>query len=235
MNNFSKAKDFILNSLKDLSTGIVTFKKNSYVHEQFSEVDKVYIIIRGICETSILSEDGKELDFWFYKSEDIVGWRCVLNENKISEFGVKVISEELKAYSVSVKTIENIFKDDLEFYQNYMILYSKYSKYILSREEDFIVYGKKGALYSILIRLANSIGKKVDDGILIDFKITNEKLSLFTGISSKESICRMLKELKNKKVLKIVRGKIIITNLDYLVSISFLDESYETNSLFLDE
>ncbi|MEG0237979.1 MAG: Crp/Fnr family transcriptional regulator [Clostridium sp.] len=235
MNNFNIAKEFILNSIKPLSTGIITLKKNSYIHEQCSEVDKVYIITEGICETSILSEDGNELKCWLYKEGDIVGWRCLLNENKISEFGVKVISEELKAYSVSVKSIENTFRDDLEFYKNYMVLYGKYSKYILSREEDFIFYGKKGALYSILIRLSNSIGKKVEDGILIDFEITNEKLSLFTGISSKESICRMLKELKNKKIIKTYKGKIIIMNLDYLVSISFLDELDETNSLFLDE
>lgn len=32
---------------------------------------------------------------------------------------------------------------------------------------DLLLYGKKGALYSTLIRLANSYGKEVDGGILM--------------------------------------------------------------------
>lgn len=43
-----------------------------------------------------------------------------------------------------------------------------------SRLRDLVLNGKKGALFSTLIRLTNTYGKSLDDGaIVIDFRLTN--------------------------------------------------------------
>ena len=46
-----------------------------------------------------------------------------------------------------------------------------------SKFRDLLLYGKKGALYSTLIRLANSYGKETDGGILISVPLTNQELA----------------------------------------------------------
>ena len=53
--------------------------------------------------------------------------------------------------------------------------------------QDLIMNGKKGGLYSILIRLCNTYGVKTDDGILIDLPLTHQELSQF-NLSEQEKL-----------------------------------------------
>ncbi len=46
---------------------------------------------------------------------------------------------------------------------------------------------KKGALYSTLIRLANSYGVETEDGIFIDMPMTNQELANFAAAHAKSS------------------------------------------------
>ena len=45
--------------------------------------------------------------------------------------------------------------------------------------QDLIMNGKKGGLYSILIRLCNSYGIRTEEGILIDLPINTSGISQF--------------------------------------------------------
>ncbi|WP_369795781.1 helix-turn-helix domain-containing protein, partial [Anoxybacillus sp. KU2-6(11)] len=74
---------------------------------------------------------------------------------------------------------------------------------------------KKGALYSTLIRLANSYGVETEDGMLIDFPMTNQELANFCG-SAREVVSRLLKELKERGVISATKGKITIHDVQFL-------------------
>lgn len=80
---------------------------------------------------------------------------------------------------------------------------------------DLISHGKKGALYSTLIRLSNSYGKKKEDGILIDIPLTNQEIANFCG-KARESVNRSLNDLRKKDVISMDKGYITIKNLDFL-------------------
>ena len=58
--------------------------------------------------------------------------------------------------------------------------------------------------------------KKMKEGILIDFQITNDDIAGFCGISTRNSVSRILCELKKEGVIKIVNQKILILDIDYL-------------------
>ncbi|MDS8854853.1 hypothetical protein RLM10_00415, partial [Streptococcus pneumoniae] len=45
-----------------------------------------------------------------------------------------------------------------------------------TRFRDLMLHGKKGALYSTLIRLGNSYGVEAEGGLLIDVVLTNQEL-----------------------------------------------------------
>jgi CRP-like cAMP-binding protein len=78
------------------------------------------------------------------------------------------------------------------------------------------MHGKKGALYSTLIRISNSYGVKVDQGILLNIHLTNQELAKFCA-STRESVNRMLSELKKKRIIDYSADeKIIILDLAYL-------------------
>ncbi|MCX8045777.1 MAG: Crp/Fnr family transcriptional regulator, partial [Anoxybacillus gonensis] len=80
---------------------------------------------------------------------------------------------------------------------------------------DLILHGKKGALYSTLIRLANSYGVETEDGIFINTPMTNQELANFCG-SAREVVSRLLKELKELGIISVEKGKITIHDVQFL-------------------
>jgi CRP/FNR family transcriptional regulator len=81
--------------------------------------------------------------------------------------------------------------------------------------QDLIMNGKKGGLYSILIRLCNSYGVMTEDGILIDLPLTHQELANLT-YGTREVIQRALKELREKDVISYDQQKFTIKSLNYL-------------------
>ena len=81
---------------------------------------------------------------------------------------------------------------------------------------DLLLNGKRGALYSTLIRLSNSYGVKQNNGILINIQLTNQDIARFCG-ATREYVNRLLNELKRKDILALdSTGKILIKDIEYL-------------------
>lgn len=77
------------------------------------------------------------------------------------------------------------------------------------------MHGKKGALYSTLIRITNSYGKNTKQGILIELPLTNQELANFCG-TSREVVNRLLSDLRKAGIISIDKGSITIHDLDYI-------------------
>ena len=59
-------------------------------------------------------------------------------------------------------------------------------------------------------------GREVKHGILIDFQITNDDIAGFCGISTRNSVNRILRGLREANVITMVYQKILILDVDYL-------------------
>lgn len=80
---------------------------------------------------------------------------------------------------------------------------------------DLMMFGKPGALCSLLIRLSNSYGKMKDGQIVITLKINNTEMADMIG-ATRDSVNRMLSDLKKEKVVDYTNGCFIIKDLPYL-------------------
>ena len=59
-------------------------------------------------------------------------------------------------------------------------------------------------------------GRKVKKGILIDFQVTNDDIAGFCGISTRNSVNRILRGLHEENVITMVNQKIVVLDKDYL-------------------
>ncbi|CAM3043312.1 Crp/Fnr family transcriptional regulator [Paenibacillus sediminis] len=84
-----------------------------------------------------------------------------------------------------------------------------------SKFRDLMLYGKPGALASTLIRMSNTYGVQCEDGIRLDIKLTNTDFADLIG-ATRESVNRMLNDLKTSGTLDTVQGKIVIRRLEDL-------------------
>lgn len=60
------------------------------------------------------------------------------------------------------------------------------------------------------INLISLSGKEIKEGILIDMQITNDDIAGFCGISTRNSVNRILRGLREENVIRIVDNKILI-------------------------
>ena len=85
-----------------------------------------------------------------------------------------------------------------------------------TRTRDIVLHGKKGALFSTLIRLANTYGEKRDaNSIFINFSLTNTEIANLCA-TSREMINRILNDLKKHHIISFEKGFITIHDLNFL-------------------
>lgn len=84
---------------------------------------------------------------------------------------------------------------------------SEHLRRMQTKFRDLVLHGKKGALYSTLIRMTNSYGVLKENGILIDLPLTNQELANFCA-TSRESVNRMLNELKSKVQFQFIKERL---------------------------
>lgn len=58
--------------------------------------------------------------------------------------------------------------------------------------------------------------QEVNNGILIDFQVTNDDIAGFCGISTRNSVNRILRGLREENVITMVNQKIVVLDKDYL-------------------
>ena len=147
--------------------------RDEFIYHEGQNAEDLYLIISGKVQISKIAADGRELSLRICGENDICGELTLFTENP--------------KYLLSAKVLENgkmavINKDVLEkeFFQNSALAYefmkwmSDHFRKTQTKFRDLVLNGKKGALFSTLIRMTNSYGVQKSNGILIDLPLTNQ-------------------------------------------------------------
>lgn len=128
-----------------------------------------------------------------------------------------IFKQETTVYQVTVDHLNNIVGEAMvnKLLLNYIQTEMKKKELII---RDYTFYGKKGAIYSNLMRLVHSFGKVHTNGkIVIDITLTHEEISQLCGMS-RERITKTIVKLKDSKILTYDKKSkhIIILDLDFI-------------------
>jgi CRP/FNR family transcriptional regulator len=176
--------------------------------------DELYIILSGKVQISKITSDGRELSLRICGENDICGELTLFTSSPKYLLSAKVLEEgDIVAIRKDVLEHEIFQNSTLAF--EFMKWMSDHFRKTQTKFRDLVLNGKRGALFSTLIRMSNSYGIQKNDGILIDLPLTNQELANFCG-TSRESTNRILNELKKDNIITVKRGKITILDLQYL-------------------
>nr|WP_234700103.1 Crp/Fnr family transcriptional regulator [Streptococcus lactarius] len=155
--------------------------------------------------------DGREFNFSYLKAIDIVSLiRDEVSNYTDSPFNVRVETEEASFYRIPRVKFWNFVKEQKELQDYVRDYYRNKLSESMESQQYMMMNGKKGAVCFHLQKLSNLFGVEQEDGVLIDFNITNEDIAGFCGISTRNSVNRILNELKREGVLDIRQQKIVI-------------------------
>ncbi len=186
----------------------------SYLFQEKEEVENIYLLLNGTISIGRVHVKGKEFILKILSGEEVIIEYELFKQHPTYHFFAKTLS------NCDVLIIKRTQFE--EYVLNEPSLLASLSNYLCTRYiksqikcQDLIMNGKKGGLYSILIRLCNSYGIVTENGILIDLPITHQELANLT-FGTREVIQRMLKELREIDVISYDHQRFTVKNLAYL-------------------
>ena len=175
---------------------------------------EMFLILSGRIQISKMNAEGQELYLRLCSEHEIVGELTLFTEDPRYIFNARVI-EDSHVAGIQLDALEKALFENSNLGYQFIKWMNDHIRRTMTKFRDLVLYGKKGALYSTLIRLSNSYGIQKEDGIHITVPITTQDLAHFCG-TAREIVSRMLTDLKKKKIITITQKKIIIHDLDYL-------------------
>jgi CRP-like cAMP-binding protein len=203
-----------ISELIKASEKIIKFKKGTFLFREGQEAKEMFIILSGKVQISKMNAEGKELYLRLCNKNDIVGELTLFTVGPRYLFNARVV-EDGEAAAINIENLEHTLFNNSQLAYQFLKWMNDHIRRTITKFRDLVLHGKKGALYSTLIRLSNSYGTKKEDGVHINVPITNQDLANYCG-TARESVSRMLGELRDEEIISINKKRIIIHDLDYL-------------------
>ncbi|MEW9672033.1 Crp/Fnr family transcriptional regulator [Ammoniphilus sp. 3BR4] len=192
----------------------MNYTKDSILYMDGEKAENLYFIRSGNVKISKTTLEGKELTLYICTPGELIGELALFQPN-ITYTSTAEMLDDGTVGVISRTGLEELLTKNsrlaLEFMKWMGIAYRRNQ----SKFRDLMLMGKHGALYSTLIRMTNTYGIQVKDGILIDLFLTNKDLANFIG-TTRESVNRMLNELRKNNVINVDNGYITVHNITYL-------------------
>ncbi|MEW9053680.1 MAG: Crp/Fnr family transcriptional regulator [Neobacillus sp.] len=189
-------------------------EKGTFLFQEGSAADELFIVQSGIIQISKIIPDGRELTLRMCSKGDLIGELDLFSPNPRYLLSARLV-ESGEVAVIMRDTLEEKLAQNLAISLEFMKWMSQQYRKTQTKFRDLVLHGKKGALYSTLIRITNSYGIKTNQGILIELPLTNQELANFCG-TSREVVNRLLSDLRKNGIISIDKGSITIHDLEYL-------------------
>jgi CRP-like cAMP-binding protein len=189
-------------------------KAGSVLFQEKDSVKYVYLLLKGSISLGRVHLRGKDFILKILNDQELIVEYQLFKANPHYQFYAKTMTD-CEMILIKKDQFEEFIKNDPEAMSALVAWLSTGYLKAQIKCQDLIMNGKKGGLYSILIRLCNTYGVINDDGILIDLPLTHQELANLT-FGTREVIQRALKDLREKDIIDYDNQKFTIKNLNYL-------------------
>jgi len=193
---------------------IQKIKAGSVLFQEKDSVEYVYLLLKGSISLGRVHLRGKDFILKILNDQELIVEYQLFKANPHYQFYGKTITD-CEMILIKKEHFENFILTDPEAMNALVTWLSTGYLKAQMKCQDLIMNGKKGGLYSILIRLSNSYGIKTEDGILIDLPLTHQELANLT-YGTREVIQRALKDLREQNIIGYENQKFTIKKLTFL-------------------
>ncbi|MEH7074056.1 Crp/Fnr family transcriptional regulator [Neobacillus drentensis] len=193
---------------------IQKIKAGTVLFQEKDSVEYVYLLLKGSISLGRVHLRGKDFILKILNDQELIVEYQLFKGNPHYQFYAKTMSD-CEMILIKKEQFEEFILADPEAMNALVTWLSTSYLKAQMKCQDLIMNGKKGGLYSILIRLCTTYGIKTDEGILIDLPLTHQELANLT-YGTREVIQRALKDLREKDIISYDNQKFTIKKLNYL-------------------
>ncbi len=181
--------------------------------------DALYVLISGVVKLFRPYSGSKEATLRLLKPWDIFGHLAFAGEAKQRAYAEAVT--ECKVTKVPKIFIERAIRREpraalkmMTLLELRLVQYEELVKCLLPRETEV-------RLANLLPILARKFGEKSEDGrfVTIDLRLTHQDLAAMVA-STRESVTKVLNEMRNRSVVEVEGGRITLKDYDALAKLS---------------
>jgi CRP-like cAMP-binding protein/CheY-like chemotaxis protein len=203
--------------LKTLSDNrkVFKYKKKQIIYSQGSEPLKLYFLQKGRVKIYKIHPDGKELITEICTEGDFFGYNALIENTNYVE------SAEFLEDSEVIAIPKDEFMDLLFKNQNISFQFIKMLANNITEKEKFLLNTTYNSLRKRVAETLANIAPKFDTGKgEIKLEISREDLASLVGTAT-ESLIRTLSDFKEEKLIDIIKGKIIIRDLNKVKNLKY--------------
>lgn len=193
-----------------------TFKKNGVIFNEGDPSANLFIVIKGKVKITKFSQGGREVILEIISPYEVFGCVAVMKSFPYPATAIAMENSEVLKISKS-----GLFRM-LERYPSLMsTMTAEIAKRTRSAHEttkSIALERVEARIAALLLKLVEKSGKKADEGVLIDMRLTKQDIAEMVGTSVETSI-RTMTKLKKLDIIKEVSGKVIIIDTEGLKSL----------------
>ncbi|MCZ8511327.1 Crp/Fnr family transcriptional regulator [Paenibacillus filicis] len=185
----------------------------SHLFWEGDQADRLYYLKRGRVKITKSSDDGKSFILYVYNEGDLFGQLDPF-QNSVHSFNCEVTEDSVIGVILQ-KDLEVLLWQHGDLAVEFMKWMGLMHRMTQTKFRDLMMFGKPGALCSTLIRLCNTYGQEHGTSIVITKKLTNSELADMIG-ATRESVNRMLSDLRRADIIDTENQLLVVKNLSYL-------------------
>ncbi|MGG1880127.1 Crp/Fnr family transcriptional regulator [Paenibacillus cisolokensis] len=212
-----------LQTLQDIAEP-VRLLAGDYLYRENDPANRLYLVKKGSFKVSKLLADGAAVTLSLHIPGDLFG-EPDPEQTAVHRFEARAL-EDAEVLIVQREDLDKLIVTSGSFaleFTNWMALLHRTTQ---AKFRDLLLFGKSGALCSLLLRLCNMYGTSKgdsDSAMMISKRITNAEMAEMIG-STRESVNRILNDLRGLGVITTEKGRIILKNPEYLRNICHCED-----------
>ena len=192
---------------------IEEFKKNEVILQEEDTNEFMYIILFGHVKVTQTTKDGKEIILSMHKSDDFFG-EISLIDGKTSPATVTATDNSLIAIVSKKDFYALIFNQD-KVLENLLTILCSRLRDSWKRIELLNFKNASDRIKMIFLMLSYDNGKKTDEGIVLNIKMTHQNIADMTGLT-RETVTRIIDKLQTAGEITVLKNKRIRLNKTFL-------------------
>jgi CRP/FNR family transcriptional regulator, cyclic AMP receptor protein len=184
-----------------------TFRSGEVIFHREDPGQVLYVIKEGKVKISLISPEGQEISLVVFGKGECFGEFAILDG--LSRSADAVALEKVECYTLQRSDFHKAIIKNPKIGIQVMEVLTKRLRTTNDIVEDLIFLDVYGRVAKKLLELADAHGSKVDNGIRIDVRLTQQELASMVG-ASRESVNKVMGYFSDKNFISTDKHKITL-------------------------
>lgn len=191
--------------------------KGTAVFKQGDAATTFYVLLNGRLKVVKMTPDGQQVVIRFVVPGDIYGIAKALNRMDYPATATALVDSVTLAWDMAIW--DDFMARHPALARNVMQMMGQRIEDAHTRLKEMSTEDVEHRVAHAVLRLVTQSGRKVDEGVLVDFPITRQEIAEVSG-TTLHSVSRVLSAWENAGLVVVGRQKVIVCDIERLARIA---------------